>query len=844
LATLKGQELTTTAKRRSADTSKLLHQLKGDLDWIVMKCLEKDRTRRYETANGLMADIQRHLKNEPVVARPPSNIYRFQKMVRRNKLAYAAGIVVVAALLVGTAVSVWQARVAIGALRETEKSRMAERKQRLAAQQQRDKATSAQAEAENQRSAAEAARRRAQAESYAADINLADEALKANNLGRARQLLGRHRPAPGQPDLRNWEWRYLWQECRGDALVKFQVQTNGFADVAVSYDGRWLATGGGLDATVSVFDIAALNAPRITARLPKSQREFSFGLACSPREPLLAYCDSDGFEKTNTHRIHLWNFQTQTEVLTLRLTNFCVSLAFSSDGQKLVTLGMESADYITGGDLTVWRCSDGAKLSSFPAFLSLGMIVVNVLALAPDFGVAAYCGSSNTLYVVDLARGTNRWTAKTSSKNSDFQTVAISPDGKLLVSAEGLGNTLMRFWDLATGEEIGAPIAAHEDWIGALRFLPDGRTLVSTGGDHTIRLWDVSDPRNVRAKGRPLLGQESGVNSVTGLPDGRSLISGANDGSVCVWDISGERRNDLQAILPGVRNWEVAPDGQSIFAIETNRVVQWHGASYEARTPLFDRPDGQSVFSTDGRLLITVSTNGVLQICDIQQRRLVRQFGNYPGKVLLYPGRKNLLVRVGNHFDDWDLDSFQMTRSWDVNDSEGDFQVSDNREWLFKWDYTGSLIRSSIGTDQSTNRQLDINQVISFVSSANGRRFAASSFMGYARVWETASFRSVATVGSRRLPMRVECFSPDGSRLLTMDLIKPTLRLWDIETARELIDFNSAGFARFSTDGNLLGWIESGSLHIYRAPTLAEIDAVEKADAAQTMLESQPAVAK
>ena len=79
LTTLPGDELTTTAKRRSVDTSKLLHQLKGDLDWIVMKCLEKDRTRRYETANGLAADIKRHLANEPVVARPPSTAYKIQK---------------------------------------------------------------------------------------------------------------------------------------------------------------------------------------------------------------------------------------------------------------------------------------------------------------------------------------------------------------------------------------------------------------------------------------------------------------------------------------------------------------------------------------------------------------------------------------------------------------------------------------------------------------------------------------------------------------------------------------------------------------------------------------------
>ena len=109
LATLQGEELTNTARRRSADTSKLMHQLKGDLDWIVMKCLEKDRTRRYESASGLAADLKRHLNNEPVVARPPSAAYKLQKAFRRNKLVFVAGFAVAAALLLGTTVSVWQA---------------------------------------------------------------------------------------------------------------------------------------------------------------------------------------------------------------------------------------------------------------------------------------------------------------------------------------------------------------------------------------------------------------------------------------------------------------------------------------------------------------------------------------------------------------------------------------------------------------------------------------------------------------------------------------------------------------------------------------------------------------
>ena len=83
-------------------------EIDQDLDWIVMKCLEKDRARRYETANGLASDIQRHLKNEPVVACPPSNLYRFQKLVRRNKLAFAAGAGIAAALVIGLAIALWQ----------------------------------------------------------------------------------------------------------------------------------------------------------------------------------------------------------------------------------------------------------------------------------------------------------------------------------------------------------------------------------------------------------------------------------------------------------------------------------------------------------------------------------------------------------------------------------------------------------------------------------------------------------------------------------------------------------------------------------------------------------------
>jgi eukaryotic-like serine/threonine-protein kinase len=110
LSTLPGQELSTTAQRRGLDAPKLVSELRGDLDWIVMKALEKDRARRYETANDLAMDVQRHLKNEPVVACPPGRVYRLQKLIRRNKLAFCAAAAVVMALVTGAIVSAWQAQ--------------------------------------------------------------------------------------------------------------------------------------------------------------------------------------------------------------------------------------------------------------------------------------------------------------------------------------------------------------------------------------------------------------------------------------------------------------------------------------------------------------------------------------------------------------------------------------------------------------------------------------------------------------------------------------------------------------------------------------------------------------
>jgi eukaryotic-like serine/threonine-protein kinase len=142
LSTMTGIDLRTVAKHRHAEPPKLIHLIRGDLDWLVMKCLEKDRTRRYETASVLAMDLQRHLNDEPVLACPPSRSYRFQKLVRRNKLAFAAAAAVSAALTLGICISTWalvRERAARGRAEAAQELTKAEAvKNELAAQFMRD----------------------------------------------------------------------------------------------------------------------------------------------------------------------------------------------------------------------------------------------------------------------------------------------------------------------------------------------------------------------------------------------------------------------------------------------------------------------------------------------------------------------------------------------------------------------------------------------------------------------------------------------------------------------------------------------------------------------------------
>ena len=475
LATLQGEERTTTAKRHAMEMPRLIHQLKGDLDWIVMKCLEKDRQRRFETANGLAADLKRHLSNEPVVARPPSTAYRLQKAFRRNKLVFTSATAVLAMLAVGITVSTWQAIRATRAEHEQNKLREVavkaldgEKVQRTQADTERQRA---EANAEKFKNASIQSRR----SQYAADMFAATAEIEKGSYGNARNFLREYFPREGLEELRGFEWRYLWQLSAGQQLNIYPINgqiidmawspergliaaassdrtvkllhaatgevksifTNGSdfnVSVAFSHDGNGLAAAG-LRSPVRFWDVR-------DGRLIFTLTNFvSARVACSPTSPLMAVGTGGDWWGQRGSNVYLVDINSGNEVRMLPEAGD--RIAFSRDGKRLATAN--SGSWQSGQSVILWEVDSGQKL--------------HVLA--------------NQRQVLGMA---------------------FSPDGNLLAIGTRYGDVTL--WNLKdfTHSTLGE---ATGDFARSVAFSPDGRWLAIAMLTQEVEIWDVQERRLV-----------------------------------------------------------------------------------------------------------------------------------------------------------------------------------------------------------------------------------------------------------------------------------------------------------------------------------------------------------
>lgn len=829
LGKLTNADLTTVAQRRHSEAPKLIRAVRGDLDWIAMKALEKDRTRRYETANGMAADLMRHLNNEPVAARPPSKAYRFQKAIRRNKLVFGAATAVVAALVAGIAISTWQTVQARKAQRETEAARNDERRLLMEAQVAEKKA----------QAQALAARRTA----YSTDMNVVGHALKENNLGRARMLLNRQKPQSGELDLRDWEWRYLWSQARADDHDVFAVGTIWSArPLSFSADGRMLVRE--LDGNTVATDLISRRVvlERANARLP----------VFAHHSNRIVFVTKDS--ATITDIITILDIATRKETQPVRSGNSTQWIGFTPDDRQILTVSLRPGTDMRrdfSSDLAAWDVDTGRLLWQRAIGGQPPWVRWRPYAFSPDGAAFAAALPFGRVQVLETKDGSERFTITATEEQS--LCVMFSPDNSTLLTGAGFSDRNIHLWDARSGEPRGA-LEGHSSYVSDLLFTPDGSRLISSSADQTIRLWDWKT-RSLTGVLRAHLDE---VDGIALAPDGRTLASRCKDGSIYLWDLNKSSGHIGYQTLPSPVNiwWDAAlftPDSRSILGVKlSGGVALWDVRTLEETRRLSGVfTNGIVVLSPDSRWLVSNDRHGNLSVWDVASglERTNFNFSASPAGLddwKFTDGGKFLVTVSGPAtnaiLECWDTGSWQRKGSvplhyktlldYSVNLEPKSFSLSH----FYAVMADGLFRLFDLTRLNEAPRVLHVGfELNNWAVSPDGRLAAASETSGLVYLWDMGTLQPVATIKDFRLGAHSVAFSPDSRRLAAGSNGQEAVKLWDVETRQEVLTLSGEGSRfgclSFSPDGRYLMAVnEAGVAHIWTAPTWEEIAAEEAKD--------------
>jgi WD40 repeat protein/serine/threonine protein kinase len=842
------QSLPSVAASRQMEPKRLTTLVRGELDWIVMKCLEKDRNRRYETAEALATDVQRHLRDEPVLACPPTAAYRVRKFVRRHRgpvVATTAVFVVLVLGIIGTSLGL------VGAVNAQRKATA----ERETARRERDDKEVARASERSLRELAESQKSTIQRHLYAADTARVRGASASGRFSAfVEDLLDATRPdRTGGEDLRGWEWyrihkvshsetvRYrghvgtvyaaaftadgsrvasaddsgaviIWNAATGDEVKRLQVAEAAVLAVAFSPDGTQLA--------VACQDGTAAAIDTTTWRPLHDLRGHLLSVtavAYSLDGQLLATAGAD-------NAIMVWDARDGSRIATLVGHEGEVRrLWFESKGKRLASFGDD-------GTVRFWNTDDGSEGSGFGV-----RALTRATAVSADLtrlvGWFQHETRGERLFLIDLERGVP--VTDFPDYRQPVRDAAFSPDGKRLAIVDTEGGVAV--WDLQRRRVV------FDEQGGALAvaFSADGERIACIADDNSVKVWPAESGREGRFRGHDGWLTRLAVHS-----QGKLLASGDTLGSIRLWDLAngetvrtfgvhiaekgpeGTPKPDALRAMEGkpVRHrLEFVPPADGVYAPNTVRrvwVYEGHGGEITSLA-----------FAPDGRTLGSAGAN-TAQVWDVETGAS-RHVLDHPQRVSnLAFSPDGSLVATGC----WD----DAVRLWDVKEGVERFSLRGHRDDVEAVLFLDGRRIASAGSDgvvriwdlakREVVKELQGHNetVYSLALSPDGRLLASGSKDRTIRLWEveTGSLHSVLLGHTGRVTGLL--FLPERDRLVSIssDEDDGMLRVWDVKTGRELVAFppphERINSVAFDAIGRRLAVTEGSYLRLWEASSPSE----------------------
>lgn len=778
LRSLSHEEQGAIAAGRSREPQGCQRELAGELDWITLKAIHKDRAQRYASVAALARDVQDYPDGLPVSVGPPTWVYRAGKLARRNFAAVASAVAVVLTLIIGTIVSTRQPWIAESA-RRTAADRAAE------AQEQRELAGARLSDAIRERDNAQRVQEWSRVLLYAADMKQAADAFEMGDTPRAHELLAQQVPSGEESDLRGFEWHLLQRRMTAPMSRDLETGTP-VNNISLSPDGRMVAIAG-RDVAVQILDAEDFH---LLGQLDSRSTEAE-ELAWSPDGQLIAAACADG-------NLIVWKVTDWSEhSAVVAHEERTHTVKFSADGRTLFSGGADGLAH-------AWEVGTMQRLRTY----SRHERTVEDLCVDDARGLLVTAGADEKLRIWRTDSGellhTMYW-----GEFGRYSCVEMSPLGVLC--AFGTIKGFVVLVDPATGEY--RHLARQFDGIESIQFIHGGTRVATADRGGVLQhreanvLFAASRPEYGAAE--QLWKAHSGRALAVSADDRRRrLLTGGADGVVRVWDMTARHtiwNTDSDTRAAGA---EPPQDGLGLLEVGC----------------------GQQMFVPDN----------LISVWDLEERRQVQTFAEAetPWIAVDHNDRHQRLVaiRTGEMIL-FDMENYLPLQSWRLEESYTPHLValSPAADLIALTDYSDrEVVRPYASTGSGEFLSIPAVQCDCLEFSPDGR-FLAAGYQNDLILYDLAELlvrrgdvtRAIAEDGTEELDVRsigerlpVHCrltghtdtlsdvaFSPDGEYVATVGHDRQ-FRMWRVDTGE--LEFarvshrNWATSVRFSPDGRTL----------------------------------------